>query len=157
MLKYIVVVIILFLFGIGTYNVYAQYTPGLQFPLRGTEVPSPGDWVRADDIAVRNRNVLLSIHNATLVVYANTNSMDPVLDESANGIEIQPVKERLGIGDIISYRSRREKMIIVHRIISVGEDDFGTYYITKGDNNRDQDPEKVRFEDIEGVVVALIY
>lgn len=157
MLKYVIAVIILLLLGIGTYNVYAQYMPNLQFPLKGTEVPSPNDWITGDDIAVYSGGVLLSILNATLVGYADTNSMDPLIDESAHGIEIQPVKERLHTGDIISYRSRRAQVVIVHRIISIGEDELGRYYITKGDNNTDQDPEKVRFEDIEGVVVVVIY
>ena len=155
MLKYVIALIILFLLGVGTYNVYAQ--SNVQFHLIGIEMPSPNDWITDDDIAVRSRNVLLSIPNATLVVYANTNSMDPVLDESTHGIEITPVKERLRVGDIISYRSDRVNAIVAHRIISIGEDESGTYYITKGDNNTAEDPEKVRFEYIEGVVVALIY
>jgi len=154
MLKYVIAVIILFLLGIGTYNVYAQF-PSMQ--LRSTEVPSPNDWIGDDEIAVRNKNILLSIPNATLVAYANTNSMDPVLDESAQGIEIRPAQGELRAGDIISYHSKRANVIVVHRIISIGEDELGAYYTTKGDNNKDQDPERVRFEDIEGVVVALIY
>lgn len=155
MLKYVIAAIILFLLGIGTYNVYAQYLPTVQ--LRGTEVPSPSDWIGDDEIAVRNRNVLLSIPNATLVAYADTNSMDPVLDESAHGIEIRPVQGELRAGDIISYHSKLANVIVVHRIMFIGEDEGGTYYTTKGDNNKGQDPERIRFEDIEGVVVALIY
>lgn len=157
MLKYVIAFLILFILGIGTYNVYAQYPSAIQFPLSGREMPSPGDWMNDNNIAMTSRNVLLSIPNATLVVYANTNSMDPVLDETTHGIEMPPVKGKLQVGDIISYRSSAINAIVVHRIASIGEDEHGTYYITQGDNNKESDPEKIRFKNIVGVVVALIY
>ena len=155
MIKYVIGIIIVFLLGVGTYNVVAQ--PNARFPFSGYEMPSPSDWLTDKNIAISGRNVLLSIPNATLVAYANTNSMDPVLDDTAHGIEIPPLKEKLRVGDIISYRSSTLNVIVVHRIVSIEQDSRGAYYTVQGDNNNAKDPEKVRFEDIEGVVVALIY
>ncbi|MBI2146640.1 signal peptidase I, partial [Candidatus Woesearchaeota archaeon] len=43
------------------------------------------------------------------------------------------------------------------RVIEKGVDDDGVYYLVKGDNNRFADPLKVRYADVVGVVVAVIY
>ena len=46
---------------------------------------------------------------------------------------------------------------MTHRVIEVGSDTAGGYYIVKGDNNPVEDSEKVRFAQIEGIVVAVVY
>ena len=46
---------------------------------------------------------------------------------------------------------------IIHRVIDTGRDKEGTYYITKGDNNPVKDSEKVRFNQIKGLLIAIIY
>ena len=122
----------------------------------GKEVHSPGDWIKEDQIQVFKDRVVLDIQNPIWAGFTDTNSMDPFIDEDAHAIEISPLDaDSINIGDVISYQSG--DIIIVHRVVEKGEDDKGIYYIVKGDNNRFGDPLKVRFEDVRGVVVAVIY
>lgn len=84
--------------------------------------------------------------------------MDPFLDEGSNGIEIFPDSpEDIKIGDIISYRFNQYDDIIIHRVIEIGEDENGIYYIAKGDNNKYLYSEKIRFDQIRGVLIGIIY
>ena len=86
----------------------------------------------------------------------DTNSMDPVLDEDSNAIQIRPTSpSQIQVGDIISYSSPYG--IIIHRIVEVGSDDSGWYARVRGDNNAYSDPEKGRFEQVKSVLVAVIY
>lgn len=165
MFKQALVICLMLLIGWGAHASYAELslitnddkTPFSDMSESGTEHPSPSNWVKENQIRVYSQDIVLDIQNGIFTSYADTNSMDPLLDETANGIEIRPIKSKLKVGDIISYRSTLMDAVIIHRIISIGEDKQGTYYIVKGDNNSERDPERVRFEQIEGVVVALIY
>ena len=47
-------------------------------------------------------------------------------------------------------------MLIVHRVVEKGIDEQGVYFITKGDNNNIDDC-KIRFKDIDTVLIAVIY
>ncbi len=120
------------------------------------EQNSPSDWIKEEQIKVYQDKVIFSVYNPTWAKFTNTNSMDPFLDENAHAIEILPEKPQdIHIGDIISYKTRQE--IFIHRVIAQAEDKEGLYFTVKGDNTTVQDPYKVRFEDIQGVVVAIIY
>jgi hypothetical protein len=84
--------------------------------------------------------------------------MDPVLDASANGIEIIPESEAdIHVGDIVSYQSSSVEGTVIHRVVELGNDEEGWYAIMKGDNNQFADPGKVRFDQIKRVLVAVIY
>ena len=120
--------------------------------------PSPGNWIKESQIIVYEDRIVILIPGATLSRYAPTKSMDPTLDSSANGIEIEPTSpEQIHVGDIIVYQSNDdENELIVHRVISIGYDSKGWYCITKGDNSPIADS-KVRFEQIKFVTIAIIY
>ena len=82
--------------------------------------------------------------------------MDPFIDENSHAIEIMPTYPlQIQVGDIIAYQLGNT--VVIHRVIERGIDSIGTYYIVKGDNNVLQDPIPVRFEQVRGVVVAIIY
>jgi signal peptidase len=132
-------------------NSYSQYT------ITGTnERPSPSDWVKSNQIKIYNDRIVIEVPGAIYAEFADTNSMDPVLDAGTNGIEIIPESpNQIRVGDIIAYKS--EYGTIIHRVVDKGVDSKGIYFITKGDNNKNPDPEKVRFEQVERVLVALIY
>ena len=120
------------------------------------EQPSPSDWIKTRQITVYDDRIVIEIQNATYAEFADTNSMDPVLDKGTNGIEIVPNSaDEIQIGDIIAYKSKYGT--IIHRVVDKGTDEEGVYFITKGDNNKEADPGKVRFEQVERVLVALIY
>ena len=59
------------------------------------------------------------------------------------------------IKDIISFR--KDKLLIVHRVVEIGNDEQGVYFITKGDNNYIRDLYKIRFEDIKDVSIGVIW
>lgn len=117
---------------------------------------SPADRIKEEQIEVYNDRVVIRLKDPEWAYFTDTNSMDPVLDAEANAIEIAPKSpDDIQVGDIISYSS--SKGFIVHRVIETGYDEQGWYAITKGDNNPVADPEKVRFENVKRVVVAIIY
>jgi len=120
------------------------------------EISSPGDWVRQDQIKVYENQVVIDLPDSEWLYFTDTNSMDPFIDENTNALQIKPKSpDSIAIGDIITYKNQSE--LIIHRVIEKNQDEDGLYYVVKGDNNSTADPVKVRFEDIEGVVVAVIY
>ena len=121
------------------------------------EKNSPADHIKEDQIKVYNNKVELDIQNAVWSRFTDTNSMDPFLDYGSNGIEIVPRDiSDIKIGDVISYASS-EGGIVVHRVIEINEDENGKYLIVKGDNNPVPDTEKIRFSQIKGILVGIIY
>ncbi len=120
------------------------------------ERPSPGNWIRENQIAIYPDRVVIFVPNATMSRYANTNSMLPFFDVTANGIEIQPSSPSdIHVGDIITYEQAGS--LIVHRVVKTGADEEGWYCITKGDNSPVQDAFKVRFQDIKYITIMIIY
>ena len=156
-----IIIIIIFLLGwlsADVYSIYSDINKEQPFSISSNELKSPSDWIKESEIELSKNQVIINIDNATWVQFTDTNSMDPVIDIGSNAIEIKPSSpDVLKIGDIISYDSNRIKGNIIHRIISIEEDENGIYFITKGDNNQRIDPEKIRFDQIKGVVVGILY
>ena len=122
------------------------------------EVTSPYDRIKEEQIHVYNDKVVIDLNDAEWASFTDTNSMDPVLDEGTNAIEIVPKSyNEIHTGDIVSYKSSYVDGTIIHRVKSIGYDPEGWYAIMKGDNNPTEDPEKVRFEQVKRIVVAIIY
>jgi signal peptidase I len=127
------------------------------------------DRISEKDIEIYPDKVIINISNVKLTKYADTNSMIPTLDSGHTGLKIDVKNESdIKIGDIISYESDENFCIsenktscsitnlIVHRVIKIGEDKEGTYFVTKGDNNFMSDG-KIRYSQIRGVLIALIF
>ena len=122
------------------------------------EKSSPHDRIKEDQIKVYGSLIIMHINGSELVSLENTNSMDPLIDENSSIIQIKPkFPEDIHIGDIVSYEYGHVKKIALHRVIAVGEDSEGKFFILKGDNVDSVDPVKVRFEQIKGVLVAVLY
>ncbi len=122
------------------------------------EKPSPGDWIKKDQIKVYKDKIVIELPNAEWAEFTDTNSMDPFFDSESNSIELKPQSaSQLRIGDIISYNTSLSDNIIVHRIVEINADSDGWYVIAKGDNNARPDPEKIRFDQVQGVLVAVLY
>lgn len=120
------------------------------------ERSNPQDRIAEDDIFVFPDRVVINLEGAQWARFADTNSMDPVLDQGTNAIQIVPTSiDEIEVGDIISYRSGQR--IIIHRVIEKSIDEQGWYVIAQGDNSLAADPRKIRFEDITRIVVAIIY
>lgn len=117
---------------------------------------SPHDWIKEKQIKVYSDKVVLELSDASWASFTDTHSMEPFINADSNALEIKPQKpEQIGLGDVISYQTQYG--IIIHRVVEKGVDEQGIYYIVKGDNNQFKDPMKVRFDDIVGVVVAVVY
>jgi hypothetical protein len=122
------------------------------------ERASPQDHIQQSQIHVYSTGVAIDIKDPEWSTFTDTNSMDPVLDKGANAIHIVPQSENdISVGDIIAYESESHTGTIIHRVIEIGNDNEGTYYVLKGDNNPVPDPGKVRFSQIKRVLVAIIY
>ncbi len=155
MLKKILLILLVFILGMVSSSVIPIEMP---FGNKTAEKNSPYDWIKLNQINVYKDKVVLDIENPVLVAISDTNSMDPVLDEFSNAIEIYPkTEEDIHVGDIVSYKSQYVKNNIIHRVVEINEDEQGWYAVMKGDNLNETDPEKVRFEQIQRVVVAVIY
>lgn len=167
-----VVIVLAIIVGWTAHSVYIDITPesenNILIPgqssilakvnslFSSAEIMSPDDHITEDQITVYNNQVVFDIDNAIWSSFTNTNSMDPLLDVGANGIEIIPQSEEdIHIGDIISYDSGSG--IVIHRVIDVLSDEQGLYYVVKGDNNPIPDKQKVRFSDVQGILVAVVY
>lgn len=141
----------------GTINGQISQSPGT-LDGRTDERASPNDWIKENQILVYNSQVILDLKNAEWATFTDTHSMEPVISSRANAIEIRPkTSDDIIVGDIISYNSEYSDGTIIHRVIEKNTDDKGVYFILKGDNNPYPDPGKVRFEQVQRVVVAIVY
>ena len=147
-------IILLLVATVGVFSVGDKNLPASV--LGGLDKSSPSDWVNENQIKVYKDKIVLDISDATWASFANTKSMDPVFDADANAIEILPEDpQSINVGDVISYRTSYGTLI--HRVVEKGVDEQGVYYYVKADNSSLRDPFKVRYSDVKGVVVAIIY
>ncbi len=121
----------------------------------GRAVDSPSDFVNDDNIIVYEDKVVIKVEGAKISTYEGTGSMLPTLGEGVNGVSVVPRStDEINVGDIVSFR--REGQLIVHRVVQKGADAEGVFFVTKGDNSIADDG-KVRFDEMERVLIALIY
>lgn len=94
----------------------------------------------------------------TITGVTNTNSMEPVIDAGHIAlIEDKPNIQDLVVGDIVLFYRRLDKNPrVLHRIVLIGNDSKGWYCETRGDNTVWLDG-KIRYQDILGICVAIIY
>lgn len=125
-------------------------------PIQENSINSaPSDFINESNIIAENNKISIFIKNFTFSRYNSSKSMFPLISNSSTGInKIPNSADEINIGDIISFNS--ENKVIVHRVIEKDYDKNGVYFITKGDNNAFRD-KKIRFSDINSVLVAIIY
>lgn len=76
-------------------------------------------------------------------------SMEPTIITGDAIFTKEKNKENIKVNDIISFHDNKD--INTHRIIGILTENGITKYITKGDNNKNPDKEKVTYDKIEGV------
>ena len=144
------------LLGWFSHSAFSSVSFELPYGWAAPERNSPANHLSEDKIQVYKDFAVIRAPELMWATFANTNSMDPVLDADTHALEVPPrTPEDIHVGDIVSYALDGE--IIVHRVIRIGSDDEGWYAILKGDNNPAPDPEKMRFSQIHGIVVGIIY
>lgn len=115
---------------------------------------SPYDRIKENHLQLFPDKLVINFQNIQLAHYTDTNSMDPLLDEHAIGLEIIPIAEDdIHVGDVVAYQLGND--MIAHRVISIDEDALGWYAMLKGDNS--ERLEKVRFEQVRYVLVGVLY
>ena len=136
-------------FSLSTFNTMSGSITG--------NVVAPEKSLNLGDIEVYPNKIIINLQNASLSRYAATGSMNPTLNENSKGIKI-PIteKKQLHVGDIITYLDNNSGDLIIHRIIAIGFDEKGDFYMTKGDNNLVSDG-KIRFQQIRYKLVVLVY
>lgn len=123
--------------------------------ITGRSIDVPSDRFTDKNILVYDDKIVIKIVNAQVTNYDSTGSMLPTLGYGVNGISVKPeTEEDIGVGDIVSFW--KGEKLVVHRVVEKGTDAEGIYFITKGDNAPIDDG-KVRFGEIEHVLVGLIY
>jgi hypothetical protein len=128
------------------------------FPQPVVARENPTDRVPEKAIKVYGDRIVLDIQDAEWATFTDTKSMEPIIFAGSNAIEVQPkTTDDIKVGDIVSYRSKYADGSTIHRVVYKGEDEDGTYFIMKGDNLPTSDPGRVRFDQIDRVVVAIIY
>src|SRR3989344_4224802 len=166
MIKQIIIILFILSLMFLTIAIFVDVTndPEMQNPVNRAiyrlttgERLSPADHIKEDQIMVEDDKVVITIRNAKIARFADTNSMDPLIDKESNAIQIAPQSPvDIKIGDIISYTSESGD-IIIHRVVRISNDDKGVYYTTKGDNNSTSDNERVRFWQVRFITVGIIY
>lgn len=123
-----------------------------------TDEDSPKERIQQNQILISSDKIVIEIDNSHLATFTDSKSMDPIIDSNSKAIEVAPNSEdEISVGDIVAYKPKYKNGIITHRVVEIGDDNLGWYAKLKGDNNEYTDPEKVRFEQIMYVVVAVIY
>mgnify|MGYP001557843888 CR=1 FL=1 len=82
----------------------------------------------------------------------DTHSMSPTFECNDILKGYKPYSDELKIGDIILFKTPKNGLF-THRIIGIDNN----AYITKGDNNLDIDPFRVKYGDILAKVVEIEY
>jgi len=121
-----------------------------------SSVISPSDHISDKEIRVFSDKVVIDKENIKWAKIKDTHSMEPVLNVNSISLEVMPLSsDEIEVGDIISYE--QDSIFIIHRVINIGEDASGWFAVTKGDNNEEADPYKIRFSQVKGIVVGVLY
>jgi hypothetical protein len=118
----------------------------------------PYDRVNQSDIHVFQDRIVVEVGNVSWAEYGDSGSMIPVLGEGVNGFYADPESEAdIRVGDIVAYEPDWCDDLVAHRVVGIGSDEEGTYYLVKGDNRKEADPGRVRFSQIKHVLIGVIY
>ena len=135
-------------------TILLMFLPFSDNNLAKEEIASPSDHITRDNIIITDKFLILSIDNSILVDFKGTGSMEPVLNEYSNGIEIIPKSEdEIKVGDIIVYQNGNEK--IIHRVKYINEENGKKTFVLKGYN--DNNEESVKFTDIKYILIGVLY
>lgn len=116
-------------------------------------------WKNFTDHGIPNFGTIAN--NSGTYFNACTPSMEPTIQCSDTLIIQKRIEVNLSVGDIIIFAPvnfdnvDKFNTMISHRIVGMGQDENGTYYITKGDNNPYPDPGIIRDIHIHYKIVGI--
>ena len=85
-----------------------------------------------------------------------TGSMDPTIKEGSLIIVKEVNEQSIKVGDIITYNFDDSNNITTHRVVDVIQGEEGKEFVTRGDANNTNDPNSVKYNNVEGVVKTSI-
>lgn len=155
-IAFIVVPLIIVLLVLSTTVLVTRLEPREESALGDRTGLLPADRISTDQIHVYPDRVEIDLAGAQWARFTATGSMLPLLGITAHALQIIPKSpEDVKIGDIVSFHFNDN--ILIHRVIAISTDDAGLYYTTQGDNNPEPDPVRVRFSQIDRVLVGILY
>ena len=102
---------------------------------------------------IEGTNVIIELKKPRLAAVWSSNSMERYIDSGHCLIEeTEFTQDDIHIAQVIVHSGG-----IVHSVYALGADIDGWFCRTWGDNNYEPDPQKVRFEDIEAIVVCPVW
>lgn len=124
------------------------------------DIPSPRDIIPQSAITYNEAEQRIEIRgikkDVWLTTVQDTNSMDPTVDAGHTCFLTNNFKpEDLAVGDVVVYEV--PGLLILHRIIKIGQDSQGRKYTLKGDNNYRKDPYIIRGSHIKWLLCGIIY
>ncbi|MBI4145418.1 hypothetical protein HY493_04415 [Candidatus Woesearchaeota archaeon] len=165
MLKRLIIGIVL-AFSLGWLASLAVGTPSVPVPVETAQavfgpndVPGPITSLLASQVHVFNDRVEIDMGDMIPAVFTDTDSMGHTLDQGTIALEQTITDPRqVQVGDIVSYKTPlAPDAIIIHRVIEIGNDEEGVFYIFQGDGLSEPDPAKVRFSQLQREVIGLLY
>lgn len=158
MKKLLLLMALVFSFIVGFTSSICLSEANYEIPLNDVinrEKISPSDMIKENQIKIYDDKVVIYVDNPQWASYIDTNSMDPVLDSGANGLEMVPQSPNdVNIGDIATYSYKDD--LVVHRVIDKKFENDSYWYLFKGDNNSTSDG-WIEFNDIKYVTWGVIY
>lgn len=139
-------------------NFIRELLRSLYLSIGSRDKPSPGDWVKRNQISYNKDTGVLSVQfkpseKIKIFNVANTKSMDGLMDYSTNIISTADFdRAELIVGDDIIFQIYTT--LIIHRILSIKEDVHGRLYRTRGINNGRADPWLLRDIHLKYVVLG---
>ena len=91
-----------------------------------------------------------AVGGATGYVITHGVSMEPRFH--TGDLAVVRTAEHYGVGDVVAYRSRTLKTVVMHRIVAVD----GARFTFKGDNNSWLDPDRPTADDVVGRLVVRV-
>ncbi|MCF7866974.1 hypothetical protein K9L67_05515 [Candidatus Woesearchaeota archaeon] len=130
-----------------------------EYPANGDrDKISPANYLDEKQIHVYSDKIVIDAKDVQWAGFADTKSMLPIINKDSNALQIIPdCPSQIKLGDIVSYKSKYANGIIIHRVVYIAEDEQGYYFILKGDNNPSNDPGKIRCDQIQRKLIAVLY
>ena len=110
-------------------------------------------YVAYQKVIKKEENIQIFGYRAYIVL---TGSMEPSINIGDVVIIKRVEKDKIQVGDIITFKVDGQATTVTHRITEMLEEEGNPIYITKGDHNNANDPDLVKYENIQGIMLFKI-
>jgi signal peptidase len=136
-------------------NYYVQYAARGRSRKRARNTSIPAGWIITTIIAVATVWFAVGVFPVKPFLVPS-GSMVPVISPG-DVVLIAPVNaDAIKVGEIIEYRSVKENINIVHRVIEITGNAPDLFFITKGDANNSPDPDPVSTQAVMGREIIVV-